>query len=241
VTAVAALVTVTLRGLLGRRRMILMLLLVSVPILVGILIRIAGGSRETSQLLDALVIRTVLPLVALIIGTSAIGSEIEDGTLVYLLVKPIARWRTALSKLVVAAGLSAVLVVPPMVITGLLVSGGDGAALGTTFGYALAGLVGVMAYAAAFTALGALTSRALIVGLVYVLLWEGVLAGLLEGTRFLSVRQATLGLAAAWTGESSGRAPLEPTVSALILLVVVVGSFAITAYALARFQIRSAD
>ena len=44
-------------------------------------------------MLDTLVVRTVMPLVALIVGTAALGSEIEDGTAVYLMVKPIARWR----------------------------------------------------------------------------------------------------------------------------------------------------
>ena len=240
-TAVGALVTVTLRGLLGRRRMLLMLLLVALPILVGSLIRIAGGSRDTPEILDTLVIRIVLPLVALIVGTSAIGSEIEDGTAVFLLVKPIPRWRIALSKLLVAAGLTLVLVVPPIIVTGLLVSGAGGDSLGTTFGFALAAIAGGAAYACAFTALGTLTSRALIIGLVYVLLWEGVLAGLLEGTRFLSIRQATLGLAAAWTGQDTGEAALDPATATFVVVAVVLGSFAVTARALARFQIRSAD
>jgi len=240
-TVAAALVTVTLRGLLGRRRFLLMLLLVALPILVALLIRIAGGGRDTGAILDALVIRTVLPLIALIIGTSALGSEIEDGTAVFLLIKPIARWRIALAKLAVAAGLTVVMVVPPMIVTGILVAGADGAALGTTFGFALAAIAGAIAYACIFTALGALTSRALIIGLVYVLLWEGVLAGLLEGTRFLSIRQATLGLAAAWTGEDRGGAALAPATSALVIGAAIVGSFAVTSWALARFQIRSAD
>lgn len=239
--AFGAIVTVTLRGLLGRRRMVLMLLLASLPVLVGLLIRIAGGSRDTAEILDALVIRTVLPLVALIVGTAAIGSEIEDGTAVFLLVKPIPRWRIALAKLLVAAGLTAVLIVPPIVLTGILVSGAGAASLGTAFGFALAALAGGTAYAGAFTALGALTSRALIVGLAYVLLWEGVLAGLLEGTRFLSIRQATLGLAAAWTGQDTGEAALDPIAATLVIGVVIVGSFAITSIALARFQVRSSD
>ena len=86
-----------------------------------------------------------------------------------------------------------------------------------------------------------MTSRALIVGLAYTLLWEGVLAGLLEGTRFLSIRQATLGLAALITGEDVGVDPLAPVVSVAIVVVVVVGAFIIGSRALARFQIRSAD
>ena len=240
-TAFRALVSVTLRGLLGRRRALLLVLLVTLPILIALLVRLAGGTRDAPAILDLLVIRMVLPLVALIVGTAAIGSEVEDGTLVYLLVKPIARWRTALAKVLVAAGLSAVLVVPPVLATGVLVAGGAADSIGVVVGFALATLVGAIAYASAFTALGAITSRALIGGLIYVLLWEGVLAGLLEGTRFLSVRQATLGLAAAWTGADTGDAALEPALSAVVLLVVSIGGFALTTLALRRFQVRSAD
>jgi len=240
-TAFGALVAVTLRGLLGRRRTLLMILLAGLPILVGLLIRLGGGRNDAPEILDTLVIRTVLPLIALVIGTAAIGSEIEDGTAIYLLAKPIPRWRTAFAKLGVAAGLTAALVVPPIILTTLLVEGFGGASLATAFGFALAAIAGGTAYAVAFTALGAITSRALVVGLGYTLLWEGVLAGLLEGTRFLSIRQATLGVAAALTGEDVGVDVLGATVSALIVVVVVVGGFLITTRTLARFQIRSAD
>ena len=239
--AFGAIVGVTLRGLLGRRRMLLMLLLVALPVIVGLIIRLAGGSRDAPEILDTLVIRTVLPLVALIVGTAAIGSEIEDGTAVFLLVKPIARWRIALAKLLVAAGLTAVLVVPSIVLTGVLVAGAGGEALGVTFGFALAALAGGTAYATAFTALGTVTSRALIVGLGYTLIWEGVVADLLEGVRFLSIRQATLGLAAAWAGEDTVDAALAPAASALLIAVVIVGAFVVTTTALRRFQIRGGD
>lgn len=240
-TAVGAIVVVTLRGLLGRRRAILMLLLAALPILVGLLIRLGGGRADAPEILDTLVIRTVLPLVALIIGTSTIGSEIEDGTLVFILVKPIARWRLALAKVAVAAGLTAVLVVPPILLTGVLVGGFGPASIATTFGYALAAIAGGVAYACAFTALGTITSRALVVGLAYTLLWEGVLAGLLDGTRFLSIRQATLGLAGALTGQDPGVEALGPVVSTVMIVVVVVGALGLTTMALQRFQVRSAD
>jgi ABC-2 type transport system permease protein len=241
VTAFVALVAVTLRGLLGRRRTLLMVLLAGIPILVGLLIRLGGGRSDAAEILDTLVIRTVLPLIALVFGTAAVGSEIEDGTAVYLLAKPIARWRIALAKLGVAAGLTAALAVPPIVLTGLLVEGFGGESLGTAFGFALAGIAGGTAYAVAFAALGVVTSRALVVGLGYTLLWEGVLAGLLDGTRFMSIRQGTLGVAAALTGVDVGVDVLEPIVSVLILLVVVVGGFLLTTRLLMRFQVRSAD
>ena len=240
-TAFGALVDVTLRGLLGRRRTLLMVLLAALPILVGLLIRLGGGRSDAPEILDTLVIRTVLPLIALVFGTATIGSEIEDGTVVFLLAKPIARWRTALAKLAVAAGLTAALVVPPIIVTTFLVGGFGADSLSTAVGFAIAAIAGGTAYAVAFAALGVATSRALIVGLGYTLLWEGVLAGLLDGTRFMSIRQGTLGVAAALTGEDVGVDVLEPLVSVAILVIVVVGGFVLTSRALARFQVRSAD
>ena len=240
-TAFGALVDVTLRGLLGRRRTLLMVLLAALPILVGLLIRLGGGRSDAPEILDTLVIRTVLPLIALVFGTATIGSEIEDGTVVFLLAKPIARWRTALAKLAVAAGLTAALVVPPIIVTTFLVGGFGADSLSTAVGFAIAAIAGGTAYAVAFAALGVATSRALVVGLGYTLLWEGVLAGLLDGTRFMSIRQGTLGVAAALTGEDVGVDVLEPLVSVAILVIVVVGGFVLTSRALARFQVRSAD
>ena len=72
-----------------------------------------------------------------------------------------------------------------------------------------------------------MTGRALIVGLGYTLIWEGVLAGLLEGTRFLSVRQATLGVASALTGENVGADPLGVGLSMVILVAVSAGGLAV--------------
>ncbi len=236
-----ALTELTLRALAGRRRLLLMVLLAALPAIIAIVLRLAGGRADVPEIIDALVIRTVLPLVALVIGTAAIGSEIEDGTAVFLLAKPIPRWLTAVVKIVVASLLTILLVIPPVLLAGPLAAGFDGPTIGVTVGYALAATAGAIAYVAGFAALGAITSRALLVGLGYVLLWEGALAGILEGTRFLSVRQATLGVAAGLTGDAGGRAPIEASVGAVILVVVTLVGFLATARALRRFQVRAGD
>ena len=238
-TVMAPLIEVTLRGLLGRRRTLLLVLLVGLPVFIALLVRITGGRPDADRVLDALVVRTVMPLVALIVGTAAIGSEIEDGAAVYLLVKPIARWRIALAKILVAAGLTAALIVPAVILTGLLL-GSRTDTLTTIVGYSVACLVGGSAYATAFVTLSLFTSRALLLGLAYVLIWEGVLAGLLEGTRFLSIRQATLGLAAAFGVKVPGD-PLVPVVSVVVLGTVLIGGFLLASWRLARFEIRGND
>lgn len=237
-TVIAALTDVTLRGLLGRRRTVLLILLVGIPVLIALLIRISGGRPDADRVLDTLVVRTVMPLAALIVGTAVIGSEIEDGTAVFLMIKPIARWRIALAKTMVAAGLTVALVVPAVVVTGLLI-GSRTDPITSIVGFSVACLVGGSAYALAFMTLSVITSRALLLGLAYTLIWEGVLAGLLEGTKFLSIRQATLGLAAL-LGVGI-RDPLAPAVSVVVLAIVLVGAYLLTTWRLARFEIRGGD
>jgi ABC-2 type transport system permease protein len=239
--AFRAIADVTTRALVGRRRTITIALIAALPVLLALLIRLGGGRPDAPEILDTLVIRTVCPLVALVIGTGAIGAEIEDGTLIFQLLKPVPRWLIALAKTAVASFLTAVLLVPPVVITGLLLGGLGATSLSTTMGFALATLLGGTAYATGFTALGTVTSRALIVGLGYTLIWEGVLAGLLEGTKFLSVRQATLGIAAALTGRDVGVDPLPASTSVVILGGVILGGIAVSAWSLRRFQVRTAD
>jgi len=239
--AAMPIVGVTLRGLLGRRRTLLMLLLVALPVLVALLVRLSGGRIETDRILDAMIVQTVLPLVALVFGTAALGSELEDGTAVYLMVKPVPRWRIIGAKMIVAAGLTVALIMPSTVAAGLLAGGFGSASLSTTFAFALAASIGGIAYACAFVAFSAFTSRALVVGLGYTMIWEGLLAGLLEGTRFLSIRQATLGIAA---GLSDGRLDdqrLDFGLSIAIVTIVVVGAFVLGSMRLARFEIRGGD
>ena len=205
----APLVDVTLRGLLGRRRMILLVLLAGLPVLIALLVRLSGGRPDADRVLDTLVVRTVMPLVALILGTAALGSEIEDGTAVYLMIKPIPRWQIALSKMLVAAGLTAALVVPSIVLTGLLLGRPASDATTTIVGFAVACLVGGTAYAVAFVTLSVFTSRALLLGSRLHAHLGGRAVRAARGDQFLSIRQATLGIAAALGVDVPGD-PLAP-------------------------------
>ena len=239
-TIISTLVGVTLRGLLSRRRIILLVLLAAIPVLIALLVRLSGGQPLPDRVLDTLVVRAVMPLTALILGTAALGSEIEDGTAVFQMVKPIPRWQILVSKMLVAAGLTALLVVPSIVLTGVLIGRATTDALTTTTAFAVACLIGGTAYSVAFVTLSLYTSRALLVGLGYTLIWEGVLSGLLEGTKFLSIRQATLGIAAALGAKVPGT-PLTLQVSVLVVAVVIVGAFVLGTWKLARFEIRAGD
>lgn len=233
--------SVTARALLGRRRTILMLLFAGTPVLLGLLVRI-GGTRTGALLpsLEGVVVSSVLPLVALVFGTAALGSELDDGTAVHILTKPIPRWAIVLPKLAVAGGLTAILLFPATIITGILVGGVDGRSLGLTFAFAIAVLVGSFVYSAIFVALSAATSRGLVIGLGYSLLWEGLLSGALKGTQLFSVREYIRGMAAAL----APRGALESVVGAygfVFAAIAIVVVAALAAWRLARYEIRAAE
>lgn len=218
---------ITLRQLLSRRRTLLLLLLGAIVILVSLAVRVGGQPGEvvsvTARLLSVMGFATLMPLVALIFGTGAIGAELEDGTAVYLLAKPISRATLLLTKLIVAAGCSILLTCLPIFIAGFVGIGGFGD--GLVIAFTLAAAIGSVIYAVVFIALSLVTSRALIFGLGYILIWEGLLAGLFAGTRTFSVRQQTLAFADAMTDVSRTifRAELDLPTAVVVAAVIVVG------------------
>src|SRR3954471_2220508 len=114
-------VWLTWRQLFARRRLYLAAAFSLAPFLVASIFRLTAGDVEASSaafligLLREIVIGTLLPLAAIVFGTTAFGGEIDDGTLVYLLVKPLPRWQLVLSKLTVAT-LSTFAVIAPAVL-----------------------------------------------------------------------------------------------------------------------------
>jgi ABC-2 type transport system permease protein len=234
-------VALTLRSLVDRRRFWLMVLLAAVPVLMAIVGSVFGGDVFSRRIFDQLIVRTVLPLIALVFGTAALGTELEDGTIIFLLTKPIRRFRIVLAKGVVAAGLTAALIVPATVLTGLVAASQQASLVSSTVAYAIAAAVGGTAYALGFLALSSFTSRALAIGLGYVLLWEGVLSGLFEGTQVFSVRQATLGLAEMLQGGEDAGQTIGGVTSVVVLGAVILGSLALATWRLSRYQLRGGD
>jgi ABC-2 type transport system permease protein len=237
---ILTLASVSLRGLLNRRRTLLLGLFGALVVLVAVLFQLADQPADeslafTGQLLGNFGLAVLLPVVAVIVGTAAIGSELDDGTIIYLLAKPIPRVLIVAVKLVVARLLVALLVAPAIVLAGLVGTGGT-SDLGVA--YALASIVGALEYTAVFLALSLITSRALVIGLAYVVIWEGVVAGLFEGTRILSIRQHALAVGDALAGEGAVRAELGAGAALLVAAVVTVLAFVLAVRRLQRVELR---
>jgi len=187
----------TLRQFAGQRRSLLLFGLALVPVALAVLFRLgehADQHEETAHFLADVVITAILPLACLILGTSALGSEIEDGTAVYVLAKPVPRRDIIAAKFAASALIAAAFLVPATAVSGLIGLQGVSEE-GIATGFTIAVLVGVFAYTAVFMLLSVATSRALLIGLAYVFIWEGLITELFSGTRYLSIRQYCLGIA----------------------------------------------
>jgi ABC-2 type transport system permease protein len=184
------------------------LLLALLPVLVALHSRGQGHDaaallQEFGETFRYLIVPVLLPLVALVVGTGVFGNEVDDGTITFVLGKPVARWRILLTR-VVAAGLLTALVVAPATLLSGLVHLGAGEHLRVVLAATAAVVGGSLLYCALFVAISLSTRRSLVTGLAYIVIWEGTLATSLAGTRALSVRQYTLSFA-----DALARAPAE--------------------------------
>jgi ABC-2 type transport system permease protein len=241
VKAIPLMVRITLRQLLGRRRTILLVLLAAVPVLLALVFRAANDADLagfTSGVLDAVAVTLLLPIVAVLVGTAAFGAEIEDGTILYLLAKPISRWAVVAAKFLGAVGVTAVLALLSVLVSGAIVLsplGEPGAE--ATRAFLAAMLVGSTCYVAVFLTLSLFTRRALLIGLVYVLVWEGALSALLPGIANLSIRQYSVGVANAFWQMQPDEARLSPSTALPLAIILVVAALAIATWKLMRFEL----
>jgi ABC-2 type transport system permease protein len=234
----------TARSLLGRRRALALLVLPMLLVGLAVLIRMMIGAD--AELATAVVIvfglGTLMPLLGLIAGTGAIGPEIGDGSIIYILAKPLRRSTIILSKLVVAIVVAASFGVVPIYIAGWLLSGSAGSA---ALAPAVGALVAAIAYCALFLLLAVVTRNAVVIGLVYALVWESVVGQFIPGAQTLSVQQWSLSITDRMLGDDLGGAflGLDPAVElrtgVIMLVVVSVGAVALASRRLRRVRLTS--
>jgi ABC-2 type transport system permease protein len=223
----ATVVQLTARSLLGRRRAYLLLALSLILLLLCALVRgLAGQDNDiTVAILGGFALATIVPLLGLIAGTGAIGPEIDDGSIVYLLSKPLSRFSIVLSKVVVAVAVITVFGSVTVLLAGLVLSGtSDNLAVG----YAVGALVAGVGYGTLFLLLAVLTRHAVVVGLLYALIWETLVGNFVPGAQTLSIQQWALAITEKVVGSDAEALGIIPAVglgaAVPLLLVVIVGS-----------------
>lgn len=222
----ATIASLTASVVLGKRRALFLFILPGLLIAMAVGIRVAAGADSSiaATVLQTFAVGTVVPLLGLIAGTGVIGSEIDDGSIVYVLAKPIPRPVIVLTKLLVAVGTLVLFAAAPVLIAGVVLAGlTDGIAVAFTIGALLASV----AYAALFLLLAVLTRHAVVVGLLYALIWESLVGSFVPGARTLSIQQWAMSLTDRLVSGDAGatiEATVQPLVAGVLLLVVTVGA-----------------
>ena len=236
-----AIVGVTLRRLITRKRVIGLALFASVPAIVVLFA--ATGDRGTDRLADlyhdttfGILISVALPVIAIVNGAAALGDERRSHTMPFLALKPIPRWSIALSTTIASVGATLAI---GMVGVGLgwLAAGSATGDWGIGAGPAVAALVAAIGYGTLFVPIGLLTRRATVIGLIYLFLWEASFANAVAALAPTSLSHIALqayvdiapGISAA-----DALGTLEPDLGKALLkmTVVAVVSLAFTTWAL---------
>lgn len=118
-----------------------------------------------------------IPVVSLTFASAAFGDLQEDGSLVYLWLRPMSRFSVVMGAYLAVYAVVLSLTIIPMTTIGWLGSGFASASIHFLWMGALLAAVSVSTYVSLFLLLGLLTKRAIMWGIVYMLLWEGLATG----------------------------------------------------------------
>ena len=226
----------TLRATLGRRRALLFAVPAVILIALTLVLRASrpAGAPWPDRVLGDFGFSVLLPLTALIIGTGVLGAEIDDGSAIHLLATPVRRSAVVITKFAVAAVLTMLFAAVPELIAGLLAPNSGKLALALFVG----AVVGSVIYSAVFVMASVLTTRAIALGLLYVLIWEGLLGNLVGGARILSVAHYSLGVANAIYPDQNLNAGLSLSTSLILGVVVTIGALILATRRLSAFAIK---
>ncbi len=194
-----AMYTLLLRNQLSRGRIAALGGLGVVGILVGFLVTHGADVNTTvkgTRFVNVFGLSLLTPVAALVFGVGALGDLVEDRSLVYLWLPPVPRWVIAVAAWSATFTACLPFAVLMLVAIAAATGGGGDLLLGTFW----AGLLALLAYSGLFTLLGLRFKRALVWGLVYLLIWENFIARAGAGTARLSILSYARSVLSAYTG-----------------------------------------
>ena len=175
-----------LEGMVWSRRSLLMAILLGLPVLLAVLYRVALAAKTAARfsafdaygtLVALYYVRNVLPLAALFYATALVADEVEGKTITYLLTRPIRRPAILVGKFAAYLVTTLSLTLPALVITFFVMVTARGASgLGAYVPHLFQDMgvlaLTLLAYGALFTLMGVLLRRPMILGLLFLFVWE---------------------------------------------------------------------
>ncbi len=192
-TAAFRVFDLSLGQMLWSRRTIFLALVVSAPVILGVIIRILtsvgiGGSVRLGGgpivsgpsvfglFIWLLFLRFIIPVLGVFYGISLVADEVEDKTITYLFTRPIARGAIVIGKYLAYLAATVLVVLPAVIVLYFLLVPTGGGSLATAFPVLLKDLallgIGLAVYGALFAWVGSQFKYPLITGLVFAFGWE---------------------------------------------------------------------
>jgi ABC-2 type transport system permease protein len=189
-TAAMRIFELSLGQMLWSRRTIFLALVVGSPLALGVLFRVletfGAGPRMGQNLMSGttvfggmiwiLYLRFIVPVLGVFYGTALIADEVDDKTVTYLFVRPIPRAAVLVGKYLAYLVTTVFVVLPSVVLLYLLVVPMGSGSLAGSFPALLKDLgllaLGLAAYGAIFSFIGAWMKHPLVTGLVFAFGWE---------------------------------------------------------------------
>jgi ABC-2 type transport system permease protein len=183
---------------LGKRasKLRLFVLLGLLPVALAVLVRIvfAGRSDEVMSVFQDILmvydLQFLVVILALFYGTSVVSEEVEGRTLPYLTTRPLAKSGIVLGKFAAYTALTGLIVLTSLTASYLIMNGprlGTPQAWTALLRYGAVLGLGLAAYLALFTFLGAVLKKSILIGLAFGFGWETVLQYFPGSTQKFSV------------------------------------------------------
>lgn len=233
------------------RRMLVVILLFSLPVVFAVLARVYGQEEFEAADVETLIVfyfipHALVPLVALLHASGMIQDELEEQTLTYLLVRPLPRWTIYVGKLLatilITSLVSGVFTIAAM---GVLHWGDPefwtSIMLDRAPKTALAMALALVAYCSLFGFLSLFLKRSLAVGVAYIIILEGVFANIPFIIREATVMYYFRVLCSRWLDlrDNDWSIDLETAPSASTCVLVLAGvSLVLTTVAAFVFSVR---
>ncbi len=211
----------TIRALVDGRRLAILTLLALLPVIAALVYLGAGEVAPEifwARLVNRLILPTVTAFIAVVIGASAIAEEREDGTILFLVSTPLSRATLMVTKVLASWTAALALLVPAVVAAGLITLGASADASGILWPLAGVALT-ALCYCAISAWLAMITRRPVVIGVLYILLWEGTIATFAASADRFSIAAYGRALASEGIAGKDNGAPGFGGLTGLVVLI----------------------
>tara|TARA_E500000331_G_scaffold116630_1_gene113941 strand:- start:2124 stop:2855 length:732 start_codon:yes stop_codon:yes gene_type:complete len=227
---------VLLKQLITKGRLIGITIIGLLPILLGWVI-----GRQSDDPLEAGVgfisymgLSIFIPIVALIFASASLGDTREDGTLVYLWLRPISRLSVSTGAWAASITIALPLTVIPITISAILLDAGNSVVTATI----ITSILAVLAYSGLFVTLGLIVKNPVLWGLAYIFIWEAIVASFAKPAAALAVSGYSRAIITGRTNvEFDYLFDPSQNVSILMLIIISIAGIALSSARLNRLEV----